>query len=211
MSKEELLIALLKSKQSHAEFYKNKSNNTDIEETRKIFNKIRNKFSKSKIKKNREKLNEIEKGLKSEKEQDRRQHTEELKVFKNYLEESREEIKKNCYRPKRTKDAFNDNYIEYESKGDKNKNLSPEDYLDIIKPFLRDMINNHKTHGEWKIQLIMQINFISSLDTKEFRIMHSKSDNVKIMTGIETDDIINELFESFLKRYQDGLEKNERK
>ena len=73
------------------------------------------------------------------------------------------------------------------------------------------MINNHKTHGEWKIQLIMQINFISSLDTKEFRIMHSKSDNVKIMTGIETDDIINELFESFLKRYQDGLEKNERK
>ena len=36
--------------------------------------------------------------------------------------------------------------------------------------------------------------------------MNSKSDNVEIMMGIETDDIINELFESFLKKYQEGLE-----
>ena len=64
--------------------------------------------------------------------------------------------------------------MEYESKGDKDKNLSINDYFDIIKPFLRDMINNYNTHGEWKIQLIMQINFISSLDTREFRIMHLK-------------------------------------
>ena len=48
--------------------------------------------------------------------------------------------------------------------------------------------------------------FFSSLDTREFRIMHSKSDNSKIMMGIETDDVINELFESFLKKYQEGLE-----
>ena len=37
MPKERLLIALLKSKQSHAELYKSKSNNTEIEETRKNF------------------------------------------------------------------------------------------------------------------------------------------------------------------------------
>ena len=37
MSKEELLIALLKSKQSHIELYKSKSNNVEIEETKKIF------------------------------------------------------------------------------------------------------------------------------------------------------------------------------
>ena len=41
--------------------------------------------------------------------------------------------------------------------------------------------------------------FISYLGTREFRIMHSKRDNAKIMMGIETDDIINKLFESFLK------------
>ena len=69
--------------------------------------------------------------------------------------------------------------MEYESKGDKNKNLSQEDYLNIIRPFLRNMINIQKTHGEWKIQLTIQITFISSLDTGEFRIMYSKSDNTR--------------------------------
>ena len=46
--------------------------------------------------------------------------------------------------------------MEYESKGDKDKNLSPKHYLDIIRPYLRGMIDNHKTHGE----LTMQITFI---------------------------------------------------
>ena len=68
------------------------------------------------------------------------------------------------------------------------------------------MIDNHKAHSEWKIQLIMQIDFISSLDTNEFRIMHTKSNNIEIMNGIETNDIINELFKSFLERYQEGVE-----
>ena len=49
----------------------------------------------------------------------------------------------------------------------------------------------------------MRISFISSLDTGEFHTIHSKSDNVEIMTCIETDDITNELFESLLRRYQE--------
>ena len=110
---------------------------------------------------------------------------------------------KDYYKPIKTKGAFNNDYIEYESKGDKDKNLLPEDYFDIIRPFLRDMVNNHKIHGEWKIQLIMQINFFSSLGTGEFHIMHSKSDNVKTIMGIETDDIINELSKSLLKRCEE--------
>ena len=97
MSKEELLIALLKWKQSNAELYKSKSNNTEIEETRKSFNEIRNKFSKSTIEGIRKDLYEKEKGLKSEEEQKRRQNAKELRVFKNFLEELREEIKKNYY------------------------------------------------------------------------------------------------------------------
>ena len=91
-----------------------------------------------------------------------------MRAFKNSLEESQEEIKKTYYRPIETKSSFDNNYIEYESKGEKNKNLSLEDYLNIIRPLLRDTINDHNTHGEWKIQL-MHINFISSLDTGEFR------------------------------------------
>ena len=36
--------------------------------------------------------------------------------------------------------------------------------------------------------------------------MHAKSDNIEIMMGKETDDIIDEIFESLLPKYQEGLE-----
>ena len=38
--------------------------------------------------------------------------------------------------------------------------------------------------------------------------MHAKSNNIEIMIGSETDEAIKELFESFLKRYQKGLEES---
>ena len=86
----------------------------------------------------------------------------------------------------------------------------------MIRPYLRDMINNHKTplgkiidddlYGEWEIQLTRQINFVSSLDPGEIRTMDSKSKNIEILMGSKADDIINDLFESFLERYQDKLE-----
>ena len=50
--------------------------------------------------------------------------------------------------------------------------------------------------GEWKFQLTMRNNFISSLDTGEIRTMDSKSDNIEIMMVTETDDIIDEVFKS---------------
>ena len=52
----------------------------------------------------------------------------------------------------------------------------------------------------------MKINFISSLGADESHEMYTKSDNVEIMTGTETSDAINELFKSFFKRYQEGLQ-----
>ena len=38
--------------------------------------------------------------------------------------------------------------------------------------------------------------------------MHTTSVNIEIMIGNETDEIIEELFESLLQKYQDGLEKS---
>ena len=78
----------------------------------------------------------------------------------------------------------------------------------MIRPSLSDVINNHKTHGEWKIHLIIAINFVSSKDSDETRTMHSKYDNIEIMIGSETDEIIEELFKSLLHRYQEGLEES---
>ena len=90
MSKEELLIALLKSNQSLAELYKSKSNNTEIEEAKKFFNELRNKFSKLMITGIRKKLYEKEKELenkekkvkKYQEEKEKKQHTKELKRLK---------------------------------------------------------------------------------------------------------------------------------
>ena len=36
--------------------------------------------------------------------------------------------------------------------------------------------------------------------------MYTNSDNMEIMIGNETDEIIKELYESLLERYQEGLE-----
>ena len=68
------------------------------------------------------------------------------------------------------------------------------------------MIDNHKARGEWKMQLTMRIIFVSFTVANETREMHTKSDNITIMRGIGNEDIINELFNTFRKRYQEGLE-----
>ena len=132
-------------------------------------------------------------------------------------------IDEDYYEPIIVKNAFDGNYIQYESNGDKGKNLSIKRYLKMIKPYLSDLINNHKTHGlaryhsgnkswvektssEWKIQLIMAINFLSSKDSDETRTMHTKSNNVEIVIGSETNEIMKDLFVSVLQRYQEGLE-----
>ena len=85
-----------------------------------------------------------------------------------------------------TRGSFNNNYIQYESKGDKDKMLSINEYLDIIRPYLREKINDHKTQSRWKIQLTIAINFISSKDSDETRTMRAKSNNVEVMMGSET-------------------------
>ena len=58
------------------------------------------------------------------------------------------------------------------------------------------------------MQLIMSISFISSKDFDETCNMHTKSDNIEIMMGNETDEIVEELFKSLLQKYQDGLEES---
>ena len=52
----------------------------------------------------------------------------------------------------------------------------------------------------------MRIIFISFIDNNETQAMHTKSDNVEIMNGTDTSDAINELIDSFMKIYQEGLE-----
>ena len=54
-------------------------------------------------------------------------------------------IDEDYYKPIITKGSFNNSYIQYESKGNKDKILTVNDYLDIIRPHLSNIINDHKT------------------------------------------------------------------
>ena len=88
----------------------------------------------------------------------------------------------------------------------------------IIKPW-RDIINDHKTHrklkvhssndyktqGKWKIQLSMEINFVSSKYSDEICIAHTKSDNIDILMVSKIQNT-----KSLLQKYQEGLEKSMR-
>ena len=47
------------------------------------------------------------------------------------------------------KSAFNDNYIKYESNGDKDKNLSANKYM--IRPYLSDIVNDNKSFKNLKV------------------------------------------------------------
>ena len=50
----------------------------------------------------------------------------------------------------------------------------------MMKPYLSDIINDHK---KWKIRLTMGINFISSKDLRETCTLHARSDNIKNYDG----------------------------
>ena len=91
---------------------------------------------------------------------------------------------------------------------EREKISSIKEYLNMIKSYLSDIINDHKTQGELKIQLTMEICFISTKDSNEHCTMHKKSDNIEIMIGNETDEISKKHFESLLRKYEEGLEKS---
>ena len=102
---------------------------------------------------------------------------------------------------KKTDDSFGgkkNGYIEYISERDEYKTLSPEEYLDIIRPYLKDLINDHKTSGEWKIQLVMLNRCISSKNFEETWFVYSASDNIEIFMGSDTDEVIDILFDTML-------------
>ena len=67
-------------------------------------------------------------------------------------------IDEDYYNLIKTNDAFSSNYIEYESKGDRNKTLWIKEYLNMIIPYLRDIINDHKNQGEWKVHSVIKEN-----------------------------------------------------
>ena len=209
MTKKELIISLIKSKQSIAELF----NDYEISDIRRILSRLRDILPKKDRKEIKDKLYEIEHQenlSEAEKEEndeylrklvrilnDKEEHSlydrddfdyYGIRDIENLFDEASEE---DYYKPILVKSSFKGNYKYYESRGDKEKRLSVKQYLNKITPYLYDLINDHRiVRRVWKIQINMHVNFISSRDTGETRIYYVLSDNVSIMQGKDTHDII---------------------
>ena len=151
------------------------------------------------------------------------------------------ELDKDYYKPIRTDSGFaerNGNYIEFMNYADRNENLSPKEYLNVIRPCLRDLMDEHKpimklnnnnnnnnnsnnniinsnnnnnNRVEWKTQLIIKNNFISVKDFEDTRTIYSASKPVEIFMGSNTENVIDTLFNTILNRIQQAMEtSNER-
>ena len=115
-----------------------------------------------------------------------------------------------CYKPKRVSKFPNNNYIEYESNGDKNRNLSLDECFNNINSYFRNIMIDLQNYDTWKIQLTIANNFTSSEDVEEEFLMHSSNHNIKLTPYNDVNEVINELFASLLSRYQENLEKSMR-
>ena len=114
-------------------------------------------------------------------------------------------IDEDYYKPVLFKSGYNNNYIQYESKGD--RILAIHEYLALIEKYLRELINHYKNKGDWKTQLTAAINFVSlKPGSDETRVLYTRSFNEEIMKGSDTDEVIKLLFESFLKIYDLNLQ-----
>ena len=161
-----------------------------IKDLRKLFNELRSNLSHEETKGIRKKLRRIEvvynvlkekeqKGSLTSRQKNMLWNDESIlkKNFKkdldklqkysityglDYLFNELDEV--DYYEPKEVKSAFNGNYVLYESKGDKDNKLAIYEYFDIIRPYLKDMIDDYKARGEWKIQLSMRMIFVSFTD-----------------------------------------------
>ena len=180
MSEDELLSALKAS-----ELLKER-----IEKIIKNLKELRRKFSKSKINEIRKNLHETEK----------QKNLSSPKEIEKYLLD----LKKIFLNRKKYYD-----YDDAEYKGIKSiRNLSVDkDYKPVIiddafRQFHSgNTIIERKTQEAWEIQLTKVINFICSIpDSDETRSMRTKSDNINVLIGSETDEIIEELFKYFLQR-----------
>ena len=99
------------------------------------------------------------------------------------------------YKPIQIEIFWSNNFIEYESNGDRNKTGPIEGYLFKIRLYVKGILNDLQKSDTWKIELTVAINFVSSKDDYEKRVMQSTSNNIEVMINDNGDEVIEELFE----------------
>ena len=196
MKKEDLIISLLKSKESIAELFNDNNNNlydNEISDIRRILNRLRDILPIKDRKEIKDKLYEIEhqRNISEEEQEENDEYLRKLaRILNNkeiYGPDNRDDFdydgktdisisfgqtsEEDYYKPIFVKSCHKGYYKYYSSNGDNEKILSVKQYLNKITPNLYALINNHRiVRRVWKILINMHVNFVSSRDTGETRL-----------------------------------------
>ena len=91
----------------------------------------------------------------------------------------------------------------YTCRGDKERNMYINEYLEKIKPYLIVLINEKKTSSH-KIQLDIATNLIHSTESDRITF-YLKSKNIVCLPSDDSEDILNQLIDSLLEYFDDEL------
>ena len=108
------------------------------------------------------------------------------------------------YEPELINSAFEKNYKRYPMNGDKIKELSLIDYLNMVRPNVNKLIIKKKTN-EKKVQLVIPIVFLNFITNKLAKKVVN-GDNIVIIPTDDSNEIIKELCNALLHRYQETLD-----
>ena len=134
----------------HEIFKKQSKNKERIDNMREDLKDLSYKLSKSELKEIKTNLYNIEKRKKiSTKKSNKYFHELDKKIlklddheYKGIKDLFKPSIDKDYYKPVLVKSGYNNNFVQYESKGD--KILSIQEYLSLIEKYLKNLINQYK-------------------------------------------------------------------
>ena len=134
----------------HEIFKKQSKNKERIDNMREDLKDLSYKLSKSELKEIKTNLYNIEKRKKiSTKKSNKYLHELDKKIlklddheYKGIKDLFKPSIDKDYYKPVLVKSGYNNNFVQYESKGD--KILSIQEYLSLIEKYLKNLINRYK-------------------------------------------------------------------
>ena len=107
------------------------------------------------------------------------------------------------YKPILAKESFNRNYQMFTCRGDKNRDMDIDMYLDKVRPYLITSINEKKISDQ-KIQLDIVINLRHI--TKNDRItFYFKSKTIVCLLSVNSEDILEQPINSLRNYYEDKL------
>ena len=114
-------------------------------------------------------------------------------------------ISDNYYKPILSQTSFDDNYQRYTCRGDKDKKLSFNEYMDIAKPHIIALLNDTNKKGTRKIQLDVRITTENILNLGDKRNFIVRSDNNALLYTDDTTESVENLVKSLGEHYEEQI------